>query len=76
MPAEKADRSNMFIITSTDDSSFDTPSAAQSPIASPTAHNRSDYLTIISTIRPALAPSAMRTPISCVRRATAYDSRP
>ena len=51
-------------------------SAATTPIAAPTATGRSDWLRISRTTLPGVAPSAMRTPISCVRWLTKYAITP
>ncbi len=47
-----------------------------SPMRIPTTTIQSDSRSTMPITSPALAPSAMRTPISLVRLATAYASRP
>ena len=54
----------------------DSTAAASSPTASPMAISPIPLRTIISRTSPRAAPSAIRIPISCVRRATAYDITP
>ena len=56
--------------------SLETPSAAGTPIASPTAASDKTWRSTIQTTAPRCAPSAIRIPISRVRRATVYDIVP
>ncbi len=71
IPAENAATSNVSIITRVDASAVDRATASVRPMPRPIAHSRIDCFRIRPTTPAALAPSAMRMPISFVRLATA-----
>jgi hypothetical protein len=50
--------------------------AAANPSATPAKANLIPWLTTIRSTSPACAPRAIRMPISCVRRLTAYEMTP